>query len=362
MRLVLAPDEARRSPSATRRKCRKLQRGDRTRLAPSEHAVYDRAVSRRRGALALSLLLLVPGVAVATAAMSACGSFGASGDPPAGGDDASPEGSAGEGSTGADGGPTADGARSDAACSGAFGSARTIALGSGLGGSVRSVRGGPNGIFLVSWAASSDDDNMATATIQSGSLTLTAANTLGPLNLSSQENQPTGSADLGFVVFASNRAVTDGAPAVSLLWISDFDGTSYASAKYLPVSNVALGLSIANPYLVNDQQIFFDVQGQLRVGLLTRSNNTVPQIADVPGLGAGTHPVVTTDRREIFFQSATGVSFASRGDAKDQFKVQTPLLGSMGDYPTWISTDACHLYVLHATVSGRELQIYDREP
>ena len=291
--------------------------------------------------------------------LTACGSFDAT-DTPAVVGDASPEAASSDGSPGTDG-ADADGPTLDAGCRGAFQAPRTIStLDSGIGTSLRSVRGVANGTFLISYDTS-PDDNMATAMLTPAGLTLATPNPFNALNGSLEETTPTGPSDLSFVVFASDRSSPpDGGPGILRLWITEFSSTAFGAPEYLAVAGAepTSGPSINNPYLVGNL-IYFDVQNVVGSGELVKATRNVVSVGVVPGVNNGSHPVVTKEQGELFTQIGAGILLSSRPPGAT-FSSQGILAGSTGDYPTWISDDACQLYAIHSGTGGRELRVYDR--
>lgn len=323
---------------------------------------YAERVSRSRRyhrVILLSLPLLAAALGVAVG--SACGTFDASDAPAAAGEGGAAEAAPGDASGGADG-PALD-ADPDAAptgCQGGFKAPVVVTLGSGLGASLRSVRGTPSGTFLVSYDTSPDDD-MATATLTGSVLTLSNSNPLGALNTPKDETSPTATDDLNLVVFASTREAPDAGPP--LFWITEFSGAGgYGAAALLPVAGIdaSAGQALNNPYLVGSR-IFFDVDNELRFGDLVKVTKKVLSSNAIPGAGTGTHPVVTRDQHELYYQTGAGIQRATRG-VLPAYTVQDLVIGSSGAYPTWISDDACHLYAIRTTGSGRELVVFDRMP
>lgn len=328
------------------------------RLARAAPAAYAGRVSRSNGRPALLpalLLLLVSGAAV-LAATAACGSFDATAAPPAEGD-ASIDGQALD-AAGADA-AAADGAVDAGAtgCRGAFMTPRTIStVDSGIGKSLRSVRGVTNGTFLISYDTSPDDD-MATAKLPATGFELVAPDALSALNGPSDESAPTAPSDLNFVLFVSDRApAADGGTA---LFISEFAGTAFKAPEILTVGGVdpLAGGKISNPYLV-DNRVYFDVDNRLQSGELFKTARKVSSVGGLLGLATGTHPVVSKDQNEIFFAIGAGIQFASRPTGL-AFKEVLVIPDTIGDYPTWISDDSCHLYAIHNN-AGAELRVFDR--
>jgi hypothetical protein len=306
----------------------------------------------------LVLSLVVGSLAVASFGLVACGSFASDDGPVASPDaavDAASEATVPGEEAGAEAGAEAGPAPG---CHGAFAGARTITIDPGFNGSLRSVRGTANGVFVVSWDTS-PDDNMGTATIVSNSLTLVATNPFAPLNAPTDESAPTAPADLGFVLFTSNRApgrfMSDAGPDLSLLFRAAFNG-SFSSAVNVAVANLPQETSINNPYLVGSR-LYYDVAGTLRSGVVTDSD-VLGGLAVAGIKVTAAHPVVTKDEGEIFFSTGAGIQLAVRTGAVG-FDVMSNVIGSTGDYPTWISDDACHLYVIR---SGTTLNVYDRQP
>jgi hypothetical protein len=253
---------------------------------------------------------------------------------------------------------------SGASCRGAFGSPVVLPYQVDRG-PLKSARGTANGVYLVSFGTSSGDE-MATATVKGGILQATAANALGPINGPFDDTAPTAPKDLSFVVFASTRPLSgaDASDDVSSLWSATLVGgliqsPTLLSAKIGPVGSGAP----ANPYLAGSR-VYFDSNAQLYVGTLTSPGTlgNVSALAMGPSAGAALHPVVTADELELFLQTGLGVSIASRASTSSSFQPINTVLGQKGDYPTWISDDACHLYVIRTGIIDSELRIYDRAP
>ena len=294
------------------------------------------------------------------AGAAACGSFDSADSPAASGDastEAQSDGAVGDGLA-LDGAAARD--AGDPGCRGAFQPPRTIStVDSGIGGSLRSVRGVANGTFLISYDTSPDDD-MATANLPATGLALLSTDALSALNTPSDETSPTAPNDLKFVVFVSTRSpVPDGGTG---LWISEFSGAGFGAPAALSVGGIdaAAVTQINNPYLV-DKRLFFDVDGNLQSGELIRLTKRVQAVVSIPGLGNGTHPVVTTDEKEIFFAVGAGIQRATRPSGA-AFMEQGIIDGTLGDFPTWVSDDSCQLYAIHDTGSGYELRVFDRAP
>lgn len=293
--------------------------------------------------------------------LAACASFDAS---------AVPAEASVEGGSLVDAAPNADGADLDAPlptkrCRGAFQPPRTIDVDPGFFKQLRSVRGTANGVYLVSWDTS-PDDNMGTAKLDATGLHLDPdPNRFAALNVSTDESTPTGPATLGYILFASDRAVpavADGGKGPSRLFVSKATD-NFAFATNVDVASVAAADPIRNPYQV-DARVYFDVNGVVRAGDFTKASNSIAVVTDVGGLETGSNPVVTSDRLEIFYKVGVGVGLQSRSNQADSFATGGPikLLASQGDYPTWVSDDACQLFVIHQGLDHKELLILDRDP
>ncbi len=268
------------------------------------------------------------------------------------------------------GGDAAVDSATDKRCRGAFESPQQYTLPKDR---VKSVRGTASGAFLVSWD-SSPDDVMSTATLTGKTLDLVAPNPFGSLGGAPfDETSPTSTGNLNFVIFASNRAVLpdggDGGTGTAQLWSTTFGAGGYGPAKYLGVEGFPASqppIAIGNPYLVGTT-LYFDSSSTVSVGELDLADQKVTNVAVLVS-AEGTHPVVSSDKLEIFTGVGAGIQLASRGDPArgTPFKATGILAGSAADYPTWISDDACHLYAIRTSTLTdsavvQELWVYDRK-
>jgi len=301
-------------------------------------------------------------ILAAVAVSAACGTFSAE-EPPETDGGVGDAGSSAPVDAAADGAAPSDGGSdSGGPCRGAFAStSRVIATGS-FGSSIVSVRGTSPGKFLVSWDKS-PDDTLASAELVGDVLELSSNNLVAalPQGAPVDDNHATAPRDLSYVLFASNRAtlVDGGVAGIFRLWISSFGAAGYPAPTYVEVGG-GIGITdpVEQPYAVGNR-VYFAAKLGIRVGTLTTRRLTSDL---VPGVGLATvsHPVVTEDELEIFVQNAEGVKHATRAAPAADFVLAPGAIGATGDYPTWITPDACQLWVVHETGSGREVQVFDR--
>jgi Tol biopolymer transport system component len=175
---------------------------------------------------------------------------------------------------------------------------------------------------------------------------------LGSVNSVNSELWPTLSPDALLMLFDSDRATTKFHVFVTRRTAAD-------ATFGPPTASVALADGDDQPMLANGAALYFtsSTRAGLGIGDIWRvdidstgaAGTPAAVIGDVNSAADETAPAVTADERTIAFARGGDIYLATRSSAADGFGTATAIAGladpAVREAPTWISPDACHLYL-----------------